>query len=252
MNILNIFKSKNKNNLKIITGSDSKFPSRNKTSTILKDFCDILRVDFENYTLDMSKYYNGISPSWLKLYAVLDSFKTHDYVMWVDADIVVTRHAFEYSDFIDRDISSFIKSDYIQAMVCHCIKNRLVPNMGLFIYKRDMLKYIGKYLLYLSIDSFNKKWYEQKPANLELGFNVVNNDWRLVNPTDLFFKTMWLTSIYNSVYENKPQNLKYNDLYSYEKMMFPEGYIPENGSEHAFFTHVFNDVPNRHNVIENL
>ena len=119
-----------------------------------------LIIPSHKYILDVCNKYGwkyGERPaSWMKVPILKNLLQSYDIVLWVDADIVITKS--------DIDIAeNFINSDYMQAFVTHNVSEEFVPNMGVWLLNNKADDLLDK--IWNKNECINHCWWEQQ-ANM--------------------------------------------------------------------------------------
>jgi len=131
-------------------------------------------------------------PSWMKVPALIGALEKFDRVVWIDADVVISRH----DDNIFDEVSEFS----VQAVVPHETPCGTVPNCGVWVVKPEMRETLTA--AWMCERHINHYWWEQA-AMLELmGYSVVADEQGLPRclpgtPTGLRSKTEWLSPKWN-------------------------------------------------------
>jgi hypothetical protein len=136
-------------------------------------------------------------PAWSKLVAISDAFAQADAVLWIDADVVISKDA--------PDIFQSLDGDAWQAMVCHKTSEGEVPNTGVWLLQRTMLPFLMSAAM--SDAYINHRWWEQAAILKMMGFAVDGGPCRNMAMTPLMTHTQWLDESWN-VWSGSPAGVE--------------------------------------------
>jgi len=108
----------------LLTYHDANYKSlANATNPIIKKYCEkhnyVFRSRNEPYLAQ------GRPSAWAKINAIKEEFeKTNDWILWIDADAIVTNHQIKIEDIIDENYSSIFSPDDCEwiSTCCFAIK----------------------------------------------------------------------------------------------------------------------------------
>lgn len=123
---------------------------------------------------------------WLKVACIQDALKDYDEVLWVDSDIVIT----------DPSEDLPVPDEAWQAMAVHHTQDGQVPNTGVWLCRRAMKRWLAS--LWEMHDYRNHPWWEQGALLAAMGYNSWARPIALTEPTELFTRTHFLTTEWNS------------------------------------------------------
>lgn len=136
----------------------------------------------------------GRPASWSKIPLIKNYLNEYDVVLWIDSDIVIIKDSVNIFDYVENE--------KIQYMVQHYIMDFVVPNAGMWMLKKEMLKYLD--IIWNNDKYLNHQWWEQASLIELMGFEINEYTTYLRNPTELYHKTKLLEQNWN----HHPADLK--------------------------------------------
>lgn len=126
-------------------------------------------------------------PSWLKVAGLFQGLWSYDRVLWLDADVLVSR--------MDHNILDAVPPDAWQAMVSHDTRVGVVPNCGVWCVTRRMAPLLHS--IWMQRTYLNHGWWEQAAVMNEMGFTTDVNKVQHVRDTELHSRTCFLDATWN-------------------------------------------------------
>lgn len=125
-------------------------------------------------------------PAWLKVACIQHALETHDEVLWVDSDIVITD--------LSEDLT--VPDSAWQAMAVHSTQDGEVPNTGVWLCRTPMAEHLSA--LWSMQDYRNHAWWEQGAILAAMGYDSWARPIVLGEPTELCKHTHFLSTEWNS------------------------------------------------------
>ena len=136
------------------------------------------------YVDDPSVYDHSRPPPWSKIRLLQKHLPQHEYLLYLDADTIVTNYGFDLSPYVDR-----LRSDGSSMLL---VRDRMNLNTGVMLLRRseDAMKLLD--LIWRGDDLIQDRWWEQASLIREYGRspwvrNVVSvipkREHGLLNPT---------------------------------------------------------------------
>lgn len=126
------------------------------------------------------------APAWLKVEALRKTLDSHDEVLWVDADIVITDSS--------EDIP--VPDGVWQALAVHHTQDGEVPNTGVWLCRKAMQETLMK--LWGMVEYRNHPWWEQGALLELLGYDSWARPTVFKGQTMLSARTHFLSPDWNS------------------------------------------------------
>ena len=138
-------------------------------------FAEVNNYDFVCKSLHYLKTNETEPSSWKKLYLFKELFKTYDFILWIDADVIIKK--------FDDDPFNYME-DYYQGLVYHLVGNEIWPNCGVWALSKNCytMGYIDRMIL--KSHCKNHGFWEQQ-ANIEL---MAEDDYFKRKTVDLPYK----------------------------------------------------------------
>ena len=185
-------------NIEIITAYTSNIEELSNLSydSIIK-YCNIQNIQYSRQLLENISR----APSWYKIKLILSKFDEGvDYVMWIDADTIITNFDFNLYSLIDSQSKLYLTKD-INGINC-----------GVMIWKRDDQTY----------DILNKIWSMTEFDN------------------HIWWEQAAIRSLYDQDYNNIQSIIKFidqNKINSYDYSLYNMRYEPGQHNEQSFLIH---------------
>jgi hypothetical protein len=130
-------------------------------------------------------------PSWAKVSIITERLRTHDVVIWLDADAVVVDPT--------HDLSRCVSRRRPLALVAHRYNGQTVPNMGVFAVLSTRLTRRLMRDLWSMTQYVDHKWWENAALLDLLGYDVSTEPIVQREPTHLNRRVAWLDVAWNSI-----------------------------------------------------
>src|SRR5262245_65420996 len=99
----------------------------------LHDYDLVLDRDFDDSPNRNSLDDASRAARWRKVALLESLLQDYDFVVWFDADVMITR--------FDRDIESYVPQDCFQAFVLEQYRHRFNPNCGAWAMRNEEMSY---------------------------------------------------------------------------------------------------------------
>lgn len=139
--------------------------------------------------------------SWWKVEVITHLLQSYDIVLWLDSDVIICDTS--------TDISESLTKQDEMGLVIHEVPIGFVPNCGIWILKKESLKWINDLWLY---NKFMRSdgWWEQAAMMYKLGFNPDEPVVSLPESFEIpFCKLDYLWNPHVHDHRGLPNNLKF-------------------------------------------
>ena len=130
-------------------------------------------------------------PSWAKVSIITERLRTHDVVIWLDADAVVVDPT--------HDLSRCVSRRRPLALVAHRYNGQTVPNMGVFAVLSTRLTRRLMRDLWSMTQYVDHKWWENAALLDLLGYDISTEPIVQRRHTRLNRRVAWLDVAWNSI-----------------------------------------------------
>lgn len=156
------------------------------------ELLEIAKPSFEafaerhGYEIVIPQGVSGDRPiSWLKIPILIESLKSYEEILWVDADMVI----------VDPSEDVPVPPGYWQGLARHHTTEGEIPNCGLWFLRQPMLPVLE--MIWGMTDYISHGWWEQSAMLTLLGYDPFERPVYLHEPTELYEKTYFLNSGWN-------------------------------------------------------
>lgn len=144
---------------------------------------------------------SDLPASWRKVGALIEKLQEFEAVLWMDADIVISDGS--------RDIAALVPDDKWLALVEHHTQDGDVPNWGMVYLKREALPLLEA-MWAQRYEHAHAAWWEQTVALLLMGYDSLKRPCKLVEPTEWYRRTHFLSNEWNSHPWDSAQRPRFN------------------------------------------
>jgi hypothetical protein len=137
---------------------------------------------------------------WAKLDYIKSALKTHDLVVWMDADVMIIK--------FDRDIAGDMPVDAFQALALEVFPHRFNPQTGVWILRKDQMTdaFLAQVEANSSLSEIREHaWADQAGVSVALGWEILDkrksfdgrSHARPMNFSPFLKRTGWLSPEWN-------------------------------------------------------